>query len=81
MADWNRRITLALIVPYNLCVRGFQLWLYWQGLKALWTAGLEAWLLGLIFACVYFLIAEWIGGLMLPLPPDLEESPRKCNRG
>lgn len=63
---------LVLIVCYNLCVRGLQLWLYWQGLKSLWSFGLEGWLLGLIFATVYFMIVNCIEGFMIPLPPELE---------
>lgn len=81
MADWNRRITLALIVPHNLCVRGFQLWLYWQGLKTLWIAGIEGWLMGLILFVVYSGVAGWAGRLMLSLPRELEDSPRRRKRG
>ncbi len=63
---------LALILCYNLCIRGFQLWLYWQGLTSLWSFGLGGWLLGVIFATVYFMIGNCIEGLIIPLPSELE---------
>ncbi len=74
------RITQGLIVSHNICVRGLQLWLYWQGLKSLWSFGLEGWVLGFIFAMAYFMIGNFIEGFMIPLPPALEAPSRTRDR-
>lgn len=73
-------ITRSVIVSHNICIRGFQLWLYWQGLNSLWNFGLDGWLLGLIFATAYFMIGNCIEGLMMPVPTELGNASQRLGR-
>ena len=69
MDDWEEKVNkwfdFFLVVPFNLIVRGFQLWFCWLALKSVWDAGLDAWPVGLLFFCIYMFFVRMIEGLML----------------